>query len=195
LDSLDYYHHLYEMGWVNKDAATSNDEMSRFYQGLAATVPQVPSVIGDTIKSMGEENIGIIKPPEFSPDAKIKNGIIGGPGQALLVSKSSKNPEMAVKLASFLCSKAEVLEMQKFQPTVPLRNDITPDELGLKPGTIALTIFKWSPDYLYWPDNLIMPGVVQTLYDNLPLVLVGKMTPMELALKLDNKVAEVSSSQ
>ena len=38
---------------------------------------------------------------------------------------------------SFLNSKEEVLELNKFQTKVPVRTDVTPADLGLEPGSVG----------------------------------------------------------
>jgi ABC-type glycerol-3-phosphate transport system substrate-binding protein len=117
--------------------------------------------------------------------------VVGGTGGALVVSKSSKNPELAVKLISFLCSKPEALELLKYQAYVPIRKDITPAEMGFKPGSVQEKMFSFKDKYIYFVDNILTPGVVDEYYKLCPLVLVGKMTPMEFAKALDVKAAEM----
>jgi len=108
----------------------------------------------------------------------------------MVVSKNSKNPEMMVKLLSFLNSKDEVLKLSEFQTIVPVRKDITAEELKLEPGTIAAQMFEWSQNYVFWVDNSLSPAVVDDFNKLLPLVLTGKMSPEELAAQLDKDKAK-----
>jgi raffinose/stachyose/melibiose transport system substrate-binding protein len=150
-----------------------------------AIVPQVPSAVKDAQAALGEENVGAINPPDISDTAVIKNGVIGGPGQSLVVSKNCKHPEEAVKFLSFLNSKAEVLKLNEFQVKVPIRKDVTPADLKMAPGSIGEKLFQWSGNYIFWVDNSLSGPVVDVFSKNLPLVLTGKMTPEELVAMLD----------
>jgi len=78
----------------------------------------------------------------------------------MVVSKNSKNPEMTVKLLSFLNSKDEVLKLNEFQTIVPIRKDITTADLKLQPGSIGDQMFNWSKNYIFWVDNSLSPVVV-----------------------------------
>jgi raffinose/stachyose/melibiose transport system substrate-binding protein len=122
---------------------------------------------------------------EISDTAKIKNGTIGGPGQDMVIAKNSTNPELAVKFMSFLNSKDEVLKLNEFQTKVPIRKDVTEADLGLKPGSIGSKLIEWSKNYVFWVDNSLSAPVVDDFSKLLPLVLTGKMTPLELAQQLD----------
>jgi raffinose/stachyose/melibiose transport system substrate-binding protein len=192
LKMLDYYHSLWEKGYVNKDAATSTDYWAKFLQGKAAMTAGISTVVPEAIAALGEGKVGVIAPPDWDPASKYATGcVVGGTGGALVVSKSSKNPELAVKLISFLCSKPEALELLKYQAYVPIRKDITPAEMGFKPGSVQEKMFSFKDKYIYFVDNILTPGVVDEYYKLCPLVLVGKMTPMEFAKALDVKAAEM----
>jgi ABC-type glycerol-3-phosphate transport system substrate-binding protein len=114
----------------------------------------------------------------------IKNGTIGGPGQVFVVSTNA-NVDLSIKFMSFMNSKAEVLELSKFQTKVPIRTDVTPADLGAAPGTVLAKLIEWSGNYVFWVDNSLSGPVVTTFNQLLPLVLTGKMTPLELAQQLD----------
>jgi ABC-type glycerol-3-phosphate transport system substrate-binding protein len=148
-------------------------------------VPRVSSFVKDAQDALGEENVGAIIPPEISADAKIKNATIGGPGQDLVISKNSKYVDTAVKFMSFLNSKEEVLELNKFQTKVPIRKDVTAEDLGVKPGSVSAKLIEWSKNYVFWVDNSLSSPVVDDFSKLLPLVLTGKMSPEELAAQLD----------
>jgi raffinose/stachyose/melibiose transport system substrate-binding protein len=186
LTALRAYNEIWEKGYMNQDAATSSDSWNKFLQGQVAMVPRVNSFVKDAQDALGEENVGVILPPEISDTAQIKNGLIGGPGQALVVSSNSKYPETAVKFMSFLNSKDEVLKLNEFQTKAPIRKDVTAEDLGLEPGSVGAKLNSWAQNYIFWVDNSISGAVVDEMNKQLPLVLTGKMTPEELAQQLDN---------
>jgi raffinose/stachyose/melibiose transport system substrate-binding protein len=191
LTALNLYHEIYAKGYMNQDAATSADSWNKFLQGEVAMFPSVSTFIKDAQDALGEENVGAILPPDISDTAEIKNSLIGGPGQSLVVSKNSENIELAVKFMSFLNSKDEVLKFYETQTKVPVRKDLTEEDLKLQPGSIGSKIFQWSKNYIFWVDNSLSPEVVDDFNKLLPLVLTGKMTPEEFAQQLDkDKVSQ-----
>jgi ABC-type glycerol-3-phosphate transport system substrate-binding protein len=185
LTALEAYQEIWAKGYMNQDAATSSDSWNKFLQGKIAMVPRVSSFVKDAQDALGVENVGVIIPPDISDTAVIKNGTIGGPGQVMVVSKNSTNVDLAIKFMSFLNSKAEVLELNKFQTKVPIRTDVTPTDLGAEPGTALAKLIEWSGNYVFWVDNSLSGPVVDDFNKLLPLVLTGKMTPLELAQQLD----------
>ena len=192
LKMLDYYHSLYANGYVNKDAATSTDYWAKFLQGKAAMTPNVTLVMNDALTALGKDNVGIIAPPDMDPNAPFGTGkVVGGTGGANVVSINAKNPQLAVKLISFLSSKAETLELLKTQSFVPIRKDITLADMGFEKGSLQEKMYSYKDKYVYFVDNILVPGVVDEYYKMAPLVLVGKMTPMDFAKDLDKVAAEV----
>ena len=104
---------------------SANDSFSMFLQGKGAIYPAVTSFLADAEKTLGDD-CGVLMPPDFDAGASLQNSTVGGPGQSFVVAKNTKHPEMAVKLISFLNSKAEVLEAQKINRWPVVRNDVTP---------------------------------------------------------------------
>lgn len=185
IDTLKLYNEIWEKGYMNEDAATSGDSWNKFLQGSVALFPSVPTFLKDAQDALGEENVGAILPPNFSTDSVIQDSLIGGPGQSLVVSKNSKNPELAVKFLSFINSKEEVLKFYETQTKVPVRKDLTAEDLKLEPGSVGDKLFQWSANYVFWVDNSLSGEVVDSFTKLLPLVLTGKMTPEDFAAELD----------
>jgi raffinose/stachyose/melibiose transport system substrate-binding protein len=185
---LTYYRSLYTRGYFRKDMATSNDSFSQFLQGKGAIWPAVTSFLADAEKSLGPD-LGVLMPPEFDTTAKLQNSTIGGPGQSLVVAKNTKYPEMAVKLISFLNSKAEVLAAEKINRYPVVRTDITPEELGWAPDSNIAKLHKYSSTYNYWVDNLLTSEPANVFYLQAALVATGKMTPQQFAAEMDKKAA------
>ncbi|MHC1783607.1 MAG: ABC transporter substrate-binding protein [Anaerolineaceae bacterium] len=185
LNTLDLYHEIYAKGYMNQDAATSADSWNKFLQGTVALYPAVNSNISDAQAGLGAENVGAVLPPDYSDSSKIKDSLIGGPGQSMVVGKNSTNVDLAVKFMSFLNSKDEVLQLYKVQTKVPVRKDLTAADLNLEAGSIGSKIFDWSKNYIFWVDNSLSPTVVDDFNKLLPLVLTGKMTSKDFAAQLD----------
>ena len=190
LKALEVYSELWAKGYLNQDAATSADSQNKFFAGEVALFPNGSFGVKDAQNALGEENVGAILPPEISADAKIKNSLIGGPGQSLVVSKNSQHPELAVKLMSFLNSKDEFLQFSKVQTVMPVRKDVTAEDMQIKPGSVAAQMFEWAQHYTFWVDNELSGPVVDDFNKLLPLVLTGKMTPLEFAQQVDKDKAQ-----
>ena len=163
---------------------TANDSFSLFLQGKGALWPAVTSFLADAEKTLGAD-LGVLMPPEMDPGAKLHNSTIGGPGQSLVVAKNTKSPELAVKLVSFLNSKAEVLAAEKINSYPVVRNDITLAGDGLEGGLQH----REDPQVLQHLQLLggqpAHPGPANVFYTQTSLVAIGKMTPAELAAEMD----------
>ncbi len=189
LDTLAYYRTLYVNGYLRKDLLTANDSQQLFLQGKGAMWPAVTSFLADAEKTLGAD-CGVLMPPEMIVGAKLQNSCIGGPGQSLVASKSTKNPKLAAKLMSFLNSKAEVLLSQKVHAYPILRTDITLKELGWVEGSNIAKIYPYSKTYNYWVDNLLTSGPATVYYTRTGLVATGKLTPLALAQEMDAAVGQ-----
>ncbi len=185
LKALQVYNELWTKGYLNQDAATSADSQQKFFAGQVALFPNGSFGVKDAQNALGEDNVGAILPPEISADAQIKNSLIGGPGQSLVVSKNSQHPDLDVKLMSFLNTKDEFLKFSQVQTVMPVRKDVTAADMGIKPGSVAAKMFEWAQNYTFWVDNELSGPVVDDFNKLLPLVLTGKMTPLEFAQQVD----------
>ena len=94
---------------------------------------------------------------------------------------------MAVKLISFLNSRAEVLEAEKINRWPVVRTDITPQDMGWAPDSNIAKIQKYSTTYNYWVDNLLTPNVANVFYIQAVLVATGKMTPQKFVEEMDKQ--------
>jgi raffinose/stachyose/melibiose transport system substrate-binding protein len=190
LKTLQAYHDLWAKGYLNEDAATSADSQNKFFAGEVGLFPNGSFGVQDAQDALGVENVGAILPPEISADAVIKNSTIGGPGQSLVVSKNSTHPDLDVKLLSFLNSRDEFLKFSKVQTVMPVRKDVSAQDLGIEPGSIAAQMFDWAGRYTFWLDNELSGPVVDDFTKLVPLVLTGKMTPEDFAQQLDKDKAQ-----
>ena len=189
ISALTYYRKTMTAGYLNSDAVTSTDSWNKFCQGKVAMTPQVSSVIGDAEKALGADNIGVILPPDFD-GAKITNSTIGGPGQDIVISKATKNPDLCIKFLSFLNSKDEVLKFEKVQQKVPTRTDITAADIGVSDTSATAKLFKFSGNMVFWIDNTLTSDVCSEYCSQMPMVLSGQMTPEDFAKDLDGIAAK-----
>ena len=104
----------------------------------------------------------MIKMPDYSADAPITGGGIGGPGVAFIVSNYSANKEAAVALVKFLESPDELTLTCRVgrRPSVNLAG-INAAELYDDPFKISQQEWAVEPSTIFWPDN-IFPAELTT---------------------------------
>jgi hypothetical protein len=131
-------------------------------------------------------------PPDLDGNVKVKNTCIGGPGQVMAVTKSCKNPELAVKFLSVISSKQNLPGIIRSSSKLSLRKDIDPAELGIGKTGIMYQEHLASLNYVFWADNTMVPDVCSELQALSPLAITNKMSAMELAQALDKVAAETA---
>lgn len=193
IDMLAYCNQLYEEGLLNPDTATSSDATSKFLNGEAALRTGGTWDITDTQNALGEGNFGILALPSFSAaeDPLVEASVLGGAGDCTAVASYTKYPELAVKFVSFLSSKEAVIEICKNMGCFPSRNDVTVEELGWS-DDLHRQMVEYSRSTAFWIDNSLPAEHIGELMTFFPNVVVGRMTPEELAQQIDAKVAETS---
>ena len=192
--ALDYYASLFKNGYVNQDALSSSNKNERFFTGKAAmrycgdgSIPTLYAALGD--------NLGVIQTPDL-PGVLTPGGQIGGSGGSLVIAKTTKNPEMAIQLCSFLNSAEFYKAFVKVNPMICLRKDFTFADSGMAtPGMPAAEvalyqkIVSWMPKSLLYTDNLVDPDAMAELAKDAPLVYTGQMTPQQAAEAMDKQIA------
>lgn len=97
----------------------------------------------------------------------------------------SPNKELAVKLVQHITSKEEMMEYYKVQPGIPIRTDITLEEIGLADDPLYAKAIALRSNILYWADNVMSAEAGSVFSQFANQVLIGNMQPEELAKKLD----------
>lgn len=183
---------MFDQGYVNEDYASSQDALSRFLKGDAAMLGGVTSGILQVVReSLGNEKVGFYILPDYDETVIKSNTAIGGSGQVLAVANYCPNPELAVKFCSFLSNKENHLKLLKNYPMLPLRKDITLKDLGWEGDSVMEKVYNIAQNYSYWTDNSMVPDIANECFSLGTLAVTGKMTPDELAQKLDEKVQEL----
>lgn len=120
----------------------------------------VSSDIPAAVKALGSD-CGVIQLPNIPDQAPRKDGQIGGAGEALSISRTAKYPDAAIKFLSFLNSRDEQLAFLKTNASFfPIRNDITPEDLGWSSDPILSKLLSWAPRTIYWVDNILNPDSI-----------------------------------
>lgn len=183
LDMLTNYQKFYENGWVNSDTSTSADADGWFLQGKCAMFPMGDWKIPDYREVLGDD-FGVIAVPSAVEGEPA--GGIGGCGEALCVANYSENVDLAVEFVQFLASRENLIMFSQHNPGVPLRTDISAEEVGLADDPIYSKLVSVASSIYYWPDNCLSVDAGNVFYSDMPSqVLIGAMTPLELAQMMD----------
>lgn len=191
-ESYRFANELYNNGYINEDYQTSPDYNELFLNGEAAFLVTGNYMVATAADALGIENLGFCGFPDVSADAVNKNTCIGGPGQCMVVSGQCKNPEMAVKFLSFFNNKENHIDLLAGLSKLPLRTDVTLEEVGMAEDLVYQQIVKLSENYTYWADNSMVPEVNAEMQKLGSLAITGKMSIDEMAEKLDQKAAELA---
>lgn len=191
-ESYRFANELYSKGYINEDYLTSPDFNELFLNGEAAMVITGNYMVATASDALGIENLGFCGFPDVSEDALNKDTCIGGPGQCMVVSKQCKNPELAVKFLSFLDNKENHIDLLKGLSKLPLRTDVSLEEVGMADALVYQQIVDLSNRYTFWADNSMVPEVNAEMQKLGGLAITGKMSVDEMADKLDQKAAELA---
>ena len=182
LDAVTKYHDYYERGFFNPDAATSSDGINAFLQGECAFYPVGLWDFPTCTEAMGD-SFAILATPSFQEGGE--PGIVGGIGSGLSVASYSENPDVAVKLIQYITSKEEMIEYYKISPGIPMRTDITVEEIGLADDPLYTEAIGLRSNIVYWADNVMSAEAASTFSQFASQVLVGNMTVEDLARQMD----------
>lgn len=180
---LNEYKKFYENGWVNEDVSTCAESEARFLNGDCALKAFGSGSVLNFREALGDD-LGVIAIPSAIPEDVDKNTSVGGVGACLAVSKFSKNQEVAVDFIKFLTSKDEFIKYYSTKGSIPVRSDITAEELN-RTDPLYPFLNEMAKDVYYWPDNCMSQDAANVFYAQLNQVLVGKLAPEELARMLD----------
>ena len=188
IDFLNFYASLYQKGYYNEDTFSSDDAQSRFMVGEGAMFAAYCSRIPALYEAMGD-NVGVIKPTDMNLNGVMTNKLIGGAGQALVVSKDTKYPEECIALIEHLTSVEEFVYYFKHDPSkFPNIKGVNVSDLGdIDPVTSKL--IGWAGDVTLWPDNCIDGDAITELGRYLPDLMSGKKTAEEVAAVMDAAIA------
>lgn len=179
---LNKYSTWYSEGFFNEDAATSADAINAFLQGECAFYCVGLWDFPTCTETMGD-NFNIIPIPSFEKGGE--PGIVGGIGSGLAVANYTQHPDLAVKLVQHITSKEEMKEFYQVAPGIPMRTDVTVEEIGLADDPLYTKAIALRSNIVYWADNVMSAEAASTFSQFASQVLVGNMTAEDLARQMD----------
>jgi raffinose/stachyose/melibiose transport system substrate-binding protein len=164
------------------------------FAGEAAMTSATFSILTDAREALGE-SLGMVKIPDFSTEAPLKSGGIGGAGTALIVSNYSQVKEPAVNFIKHLMSKEEQ-ELKAASGEGSLLNVTDVDTAQYYSDPFKQTQQEWAnePSTIFWLDNLYPSDLTNELKAQSQLAWTGQITAEEFLAKADAKRDELMSS-
>lgn len=193
LDTLHYYQSLYTNGYVNQDTLSSVSCIEDFMSGRAAMTPDGSWSVKKFRETLGDD-LRVLIPPTIDEGAEHPDTMISSLGDCVVVAGYTQQADACMKLLQFLNSKEEALRIHAVIPNTPARSDLTPADLGWEGDPVMEKIFHYGveKESILWLDSTLNKDVYSELVQYLPMVITGKMTPEELAARLDDVVMEIS---
>ena len=146
----------------------------------------------DNLREFFGDNLGMIKLPDYSADAPVTGGGIGGPGVAFIVSNYSENKEAAVALVKFLESPAELtLRAESGEGHLVNLAGINAADLYDDPYKISQQEWAVEPSTIFWPDNIFPAELTTEIKAQSQLAWTGEISAEEFMQLADAKRDEL----
>ena len=138
------------------------------------------------------DKLGMVKMPNFSPEAPIQNGGIGGIGNAFMVSNYSAVKDEAVAFIKFLMSKEEQeLKAKSGQGRLINVTDVDATDLYSDPLTNTQQEWATEPSTVFWLDNLFPADLTTEIKAQSQLAWTSGISADEFLAKIDAKRDEL----
>jgi raffinose/stachyose/melibiose transport system substrate-binding protein len=141
------------------------------------------------------DKLGMVKMPNFGPEAPVQDGGIGGIGNAFLVSNYSAVKDEAVAFIKFLMSKEEQ-ELKAKSGQGRLINVTDVDATALYADPLTNTQQEWAtePSTIFWIDNVFPADLTTELKAQSQLAWTGEISADEFLARADAKRDELLGS-
>ena len=165
-----------------------------FFAGEVAMTSATFSILSDAREALGE-NLGMVKIPDYSTEAPLKSGGIGGAGTALIVSNYSEVKEQAVNFIKHLMSKEEQ-ELKAASGEGSLLNvtDVDTSQYYTDPFKQIQQEWANEPSTVFWLDNLYPSDLTNEIKAQSQLAWTGQISAEEFLAKADAKRDELLNS-
>jgi raffinose/stachyose/melibiose transport system substrate-binding protein len=138
------------------------------------------------------DKLGMVKMPNFSPDAPIQDGGIGGIGNAFMVSNYSDVKDEAVAFIKFLMSKEEQeLKAKSGQGRLINVTDVDATSLYADPLTNTQQQWATEPSTVFWIDNALPADLTTEMKAQSQLAWTCEISADEFLTRADAKRDEL----
>jgi raffinose/stachyose/melibiose transport system substrate-binding protein len=176
------------------ETMTGPEAQQLFYAGQVALTTATFTILTDAREALGE-NLGMVKIPDYSAEAPLKSGGIGGAGTALVVSNYSEVKEQAVNFIKHLMSKEEQ-EHKAASGEGSLLNVTDVDTSQYYTDPLKQTQQEWAtePSTVFWLDNLYPVELTNEIKAQSQLAWTDQISAEEFLAKADAKRDELLGS-
>jgi raffinose/stachyose/melibiose transport system substrate-binding protein len=191
VDIIQRWQGLYDYTVSGAETMQGSEASQLFVGEEAAMTTGLFGSIDDLRVPFGDD-LGMIKLPNFSADAPLLDGGIGGPGVAFIVSNYDPNIEAAVSFVKFLESPAE-LELRAQSGEGQLVNLAGFDAATVYDDPFKIAQQEWTnePSTIFWPDNIFPAEMTTEIKAQSQLAWTGEIDATEFAARIDAKRDEV----
>jgi raffinose/stachyose/melibiose transport system substrate-binding protein len=170
------------------------DSRQLFYQKQAAMTTAGFWIISEGRDALGD-SLGMIKMPNYSPEAPIKDGGIGGAGIAYIVSNYSQHKDEAVAFIKYLMSKEEqALNAQSGEGSLLNVTDVDTSKYYTDPFKQTQQEWANEPSTIFWLDNLYPADLTNEILAQSQLAWTGQISAADFLAKIDAKRNELLGS-
>jgi raffinose/stachyose/melibiose transport system substrate-binding protein len=146
----------------------------------------------DNAREIFGDDLGMVTMPDYSADAPITGGGIGGPGVAFIVSNYSANKDAAYTLVKFLESTEELtLRAESGEGHLVNLADIDAAALYDDPFKVAQQEGAVKPSTIFWPDNIFPAELTTEIKAQSQLAWTGEISAEEFMGLADAKRDEL----
>lgn len=138
------------------------------------------------------EDFGMIGMPDYSADAPITGGGIGGPGAAFLVSNYCEHKKEAYDFVRFLMSPEElVTRAGAGEGQLINLKDFDATELYDDPLMVQQQEWALRPSTIFWPDNILPAELTTEIKAQSQLAWTGEIDAQTFMERIDAKRDEL----
>lgn len=172
----------------------TDDAIGRIVSGKAAILLS-GGTNATSMRDALDDDAVMVKQPNISKDAAVRDTGIGGPGGALVVSSYAKDKDEAVELVKHLVQPEEQERRARAGESVyPNVAGLDPAELYKDP--LDRKQYEWAnQDIVYYSDNVWPTALVDEYLAQAQLAWTGKIDTDEMLQRLDGKRDELADRQ
>ena len=190
----DSHRHRHQLAEVRTTPSRSGDDAGEAAQqlfcGRGGHDHRHVRILTDAREALGE-NLGMVKIPDYSTEAPLKSGGIGGAGTALIVSNYSEVKDQAVNFIKHLMSKEEQ-ELRSGEGTLLNVTDVDTSQYYTDPFKQIQQEWANEPSTVFWLDNLYPSELTNEIKAQSQLAWTGQISAEEFLAKADAKRDELA---
>ena len=186
---LDFYQVLIDNEYINPDCLSASDDRARFMEGKEGAMTGGSSSRMSSYSEALGDKLGFMRPGDMDPNGVIQNGLLGGAGQGLIISKDTKYAQECIDFVEFLVSPEEFKHYREHEPAViPNLNSITAADMPDAPD-VTKQALGYKQDVTFYADNMVDSDVMNEVFRLSANLINHTMTTDDVLAALDEVIA------